>query len=247
MYGKYYYELSDDEKRSNSVKMEDLGVSINHPVQREWEDEIVDDYLKNGIYNAKCIAWKYGVSNYIDGPLKTRYKTYLEEELKGIIEQVNNLDYKDLDNYFAAVSKACPKCFGTIQIINSLFFRSKGKIPIYDYYAHVGLKALLYNVSPQEVFVGEAPSKTLQSKGRDNKHLMAVNLLREYMRQLEQLKSMCSDADKYFDKNGMFIDRDLDRALWVYGHCSVKWPDVIYNKADNLMVEFDEAFKELAK
>ena len=91
-----------------------------------------------------------------------------------------------------------PKNFGSVYIINLIYFLSKGKFPIYDKFAHKAAKALFMEKQPNEVYVGSAPEKN------DIKNV--VNLYNEYLWLLEKLFHNYS------------IDRITDRALWVYGH-----------------------------
>ena len=114
-------------------------------------------------------------------------------------------------------NKYCLRNYGTVYIINHMFFLSKGKVPIYDRFAHVAVKSLFMNKSPLEVYVPEAPSKDAHPKGRGpekNNYYLALNILEEYM---WLLKEVFPDE---IHKNGddMYISRKLDQALWVYGH-----------------------------
>ena len=113
--------------------------------------------------------------------------------------------------------------YGTVYIINQMFFLSKGAIPIYDRFAHVAVKALRMGKSPLEVFVPDAPLKNDHPKGKDRvnkEYFLAVNNLEEYMWLLNEV------FPDEIHKNGdiMFISRELDQALWVYGHAIRKWP-----------------------
>lgn len=90
--------------------------------------------------------------------------------------------------------------FGTVYLINLIYFRSEGKFPIYDQFAHKAVKALFANASPANIYIGPAPDKEEQTK--------VVALYREYLWLL----------DKVFGR--IKIERKLDQALWVYGHKS---------------------------
>lgn len=88
--------------------------------------------------------------------------------------------------------------FGTVYLINLIYFRSEGKLPIYDQFAHKAVKALFAKTTPDNIYIGPAPGKEEQKK---------VNALyREYLWLL----------DKVFGK--IEIERKLDQALWFYGH-----------------------------
>ncbi len=57
-------------------------------------------------------------------------------------------------------------------------------------------------MSPSEVFVGEAPDKTNIDE--------VIVMYNEYCYYLQEVFGRIN------------IDRDVDRALWVYGHCKKK-------------------------
>lgn len=100
-----------------------------------------------------------------------------------------------------------PKNIGPVYIINALFFLTGGKAPIYDVFAHKAVKALLLNISPSEVYMGGNPDK------HDIDNVTAM-----YLEYILLLKMIFKDEVKIKGKDDMFISRELDRALWVYGH-----------------------------
>lgn len=93
--------------------------------------------------------------------------------------------------------------FGTVYVINLIYFASKGILPIYDQFAHKAVKALYADVSPSDIYVGEAPEK------KNEKAVTA--LYREYLWLL----------DKVFGDTS--ISRNVDQALWAYGHAKSKY------------------------
>lgn len=222
-YEKYYFDdlKSEDKKTGN-----DLGVTITHPVSREFE-ALVMSCLAKDQQSIDTIAWKLGMQ-YKDGDLKDRYHTFPIEKVKKYINETAKLDLlfeseldirKSYDEVLSVVSDLELTGYGSVYIISSLFFLSKGKIPIYDYYAHVAVKALLDKINPQEVYVGAVPTKDQCSIG-DKSNKSAVNLLLEYQR---QLKDLAEGTEHFKTDEGMYISRQLDRALWVYGHAKEKW------------------------
>ncbi len=96
------------------------------------------------------------------------------------------------------------KGIGTVYLITLLFFISKGKYPIYDRYAIVAIKALKEELSPEHdtVQYSELPAK----KSGKFKSVFA-DYMEDYIHDIE---SFCK---KLYQTN-----RDIDRALWVYGH-----------------------------
>lgn len=120
------------------------------------------------------------------------------------------------DTILNTVNKLGLVGYGAVNIISSMFFLSKGKVPIYDYYAHVAVKALIFGKNPQDVYVA-VPGKVECSRV-DKKKRSAVNLLIEYMHMLKLL----DEDDEFVNKDSMYISRELDRVLWVYGHTNPK-------------------------
>ncbi|MCR4717308.1 MAG: hypothetical protein K5656_09010 [Lachnospiraceae bacterium] len=158
-----------------------------------------------------------------------RFKTYVRDN-KVEIDELNLKSPEDRKKLFIEIKdKYDLDNYGTVYIINHMFFLSQGAVPIYDYYAHVAVKALFMNKSPLEVYVG-APGKNDHPKGgkgleKDKKEkikneYLAVNTLEEYMWLLNEV----FPNEIHENGNVMYISRQLDRALWVYGHATKRWP-----------------------
>ncbi len=90
------------------------------------------------------------------------------------------------------------KNVGAVYLITILFFLSDKEYPIYDYFAHKAVKALYLKKKPHEVFVGAAPDKKEKDK--------VFAMYGEYIYLLDHVLGYHN------------IERELDRALWVYGH-----------------------------
>lgn len=218
----------------------------------ELEKYITDEKIKKGIFDAQSFAWKAGKAD-CNAAGKFEYKAPLPGKLINgngspikrtkdskafTVEEFNNYVNEheiNVEGYDFASEGVRKELFlkikdayslfnyGTVYIINQMFFLSRGAIPIYDRFAHVAVKALRMGKSPLEVFVPNAPLKNEQPKGKDRvnkKYFLAVNNLEEYMWLLNEV------FPDEIHKNGdiMFISRELDQALWVYGHAIRKWP-----------------------
>lgn len=128
--------------------------------------------------------------------------------------------------YIALTEKYNLYNFGSINIINMMFFMSKGAIPIYDYFAHLAVKALYLDKSPLEVVVNSAPGKNEHPRGgspaKKRDYYLAVNALEEYMWMLKEV------FPKEIHKKGsdMYISRAIDQSLWVYGHAYKQFPPI---------------------
>lgn len=130
---------------------------------------------------------------------------------KGEFEEKVNCFHKVYDDFLKAMpavyikngeEKKLPN-FGSVYIINLIYFATKGIMPIYDQFAHRAVKALYADISPDKIYVGPAPDKEETDK--------VVALYREYMWLL----------DKVFGE--ISIKRETDQALWAYGHDSQKF------------------------
>lgn len=105
------------------------------------------------------------------------------------------------------------KGLGTVYCITLLYFISKGKYPIFDQFADKALDVISQN---KEEFpsIDSKSYKPLPSdlpiKGEKLKQFK--ERYDEYCEKIEKLKSQLSV--RYRNPQ----NRDLDRALWVYGH-----------------------------
>lgn len=208
VYQKFYFK----ENTSTSK------INIRNTTPRSIE-EYIENKLRQGIIDVSIVAWKAGTldfntqkpklknGNYLNGYGKIIIKDRLEEYLNSIDKAVvkKALENNDLEKAYSYLLHNVPNNFGSVYIINLMYFISQGKCPIYDRFAHKALKALFFNVAPCEVYVGPAPAK---SSIKD-----VINMYREYIALLKIV----------FGKS--CISRDLDRALWVYGHNDIKYED----------------------
>ena len=97
--------------------------------------------------------------------------------------------------------------FGTVYILTILYFITKGQQPIFDRCAYKAAKAIFLGKQPNDIWYESPSSKS--AKG-------ILNVISDYKWYLEQVFGM-SD-----------ISRDVDRALWVYGHTVIWKGNSIY-------------------
>ena len=103
---------------------------------------------------------------------------------------------------------------GTVYCITLLYFISKGKHPIFDQFADKALDVISQNKEAfpnaddkkYEPIPSDLPTKDEKKMGELKERY------KRYCKKIETLKSQLSD--RYRDPQ----NRDLDRALWVYGH-----------------------------
>lgn len=200
-------------------------------------EEKVMEQLESSKFDEIALAWKAGKvdwecdrlvttdsfknddkDSYINGYggkiKKDAFDSYCEilEEKKEIINEF--VDNKDWEKAYKTVMEISPDNIGPVYNINTLFFLTGGKAPIYDKFAHKAVKALLLDIEPNNVYLGSNPDK------RDV--VKVVAMYKEYMILLEKLFKDWFDNRK---EEYMFIPRELDRALWVYGHSKKKYDE----------------------
>lgn len=221
-----------------------LGIKGIKATRLEDEQNIVDK-LKDGIHDQNVIAWKmgsykneedisperirgtygyYDMSNYLDqiSQNKSAILDKIQHALVHFKDEHNQLDaIKELSEAFEII-KSCntEKSFGTVYMINTMFFLSKGEIPIYDVNVYRAIQALYLKKNPKDIIVSDAPS------AKDS--MGAMFRLIEYMYLLNQLfgEEKKTPSTEYPDCEHVgYISRGLDRALWVYGKCSKIYED----------------------
>ena len=99
-----------------------------------------------------------------------------------------------------------PEGIGTIYLITLLYFISKGKYPIYDRFADLAIQAIIQKEKPGTKLNHKEPV----TKGDNKFDTIYIDTIKPFSKRIEKA---FHSYDKYL-KN-----RDLDRALWVYGHC----------------------------
>ena len=235
-YEKYYF------KETYEINIS-LGINGIRTTKLNDEKFIVDK-LKNGIHDQYAIAWKlgsfrsgedisskrirgtygkyYDMSDYIDQIEKNRSEIIgkLQDAVVHFNGEHDQLDaVKDLSEAFDII-KSCntEQAFGTVYMINTMFFLTQGEIPIYDKNVYRAIQALYLSKSPKDIIVSDA------SSAKDS--MGAMFRLIEYLYLLDQVfgeerKSQSKEFAEY--EHVGYISRGLDRALWVYGQCTEKY------------------------
>ena len=149
------------------------------------------------------------------------------QELQKYLEFVDkiwddhNLSEKKFWDIFQSLVESetkIPDGFGTVYIINLIYFKSKGNWPIYDKYAHKALKAIYFGRRPYEIWIPGAPGKTIITKKNGIVANKEVNCMySEYLWLLDEIFG----GHDYETMHGRLIDR----ALWVYGHATEEYEE----------------------
>lgn len=121
---------------------------------------------------------------------------------------------------------------GFVYAVTLLFFATRGAYPIYDRYAHIGLKSAMDGRNPIDEQCKITPScydkmfrSAYHKKGEDISRDDFGNAWKDYLGYKANL------MEKNENPKGVFADeydedvshyRDIDRALWAYGHLFYK-------------------------
>lgn len=143
---------------------------------------------------------KSALEDYLDRLLKTEYDI---DDLESMYKTIITLQDHDINNN-ELCEEAVIKNLGTVYSFMIIYFLSNQKWPIYDQFSHKAVKALYLDMSPKDVFVGQAPDKT------NTNHVLAM------------YKEYCWLLNRVFGE--ISIEREYDQALWVYGHCNKEYP-----------------------
>ncbi|MBR4435123.1 MAG: hypothetical protein IKS90_03390 [Clostridia bacterium] len=164
------------------------------------------------------LVWKTGAKEYkysddeITLTPPGREETNITNLAKKIVEEQADLRKKASECCFAEAYKSIldivveseAKNIGTVYCITLLFFLSMGKIAIYDKQAHKSLLAIKNCVLPgKSVGYLTPPDKTAKKK--------VAEMYDEFYQMLIELFPDYPDCD-------IPCKRNIDRALWVYGH-----------------------------
>ena len=122
-----------------------------------------------------------------------------------------NLGYlRSLNSKQQVLNKLVDDCntqnIGTVYLITPLYFITKMEYPIYDRFAAIAIEAITEGKKPGE----ELHYKELPQKNEKSFRSLIDNESSQYQRYINQLYAQFEEGYKQ--------TRDIDRALWVYGH-----------------------------
>lgn len=234
-------EIDEDEfiHIYNECYYVDSGQKIPRVVKSSrYVEERIDDILKRGIQNqldvVYILAWKIGKIKHTASEQEQdfvfasdwehaknfdvlRYKRpfRLKEIADYVASNIKELESKaesnpqgvlnQLNAYFVQQNISG---LGTVYLLTLLYFISKGKYPIYDRFASIAIDAIIAEKNPgSKISYHLLPAKDTERF----KHVFEENMV-PYMK---KIKKVFGDTNIY--KNNP-ADRNIDRALWVYGH-----------------------------
>lgn len=190
-------------------------------------ENYMDALLKNGIREpldvVRILAWKLGKIKHSESENGFFYAKDWENAERFKVYRYNRpLDIRAISEYIAnnitrleETAMTAPQqvlCelrdlniagLGTVYLITLLYFISRGKYPIYDRFAWMAIQAICGDKKPGEAVAAiELPWKNSRAFERVFDTYMVPFM--------EQLESVFGTAYQEC--------RDVDRALWVYGH-----------------------------
>jgi len=195
---------------------------LNHQ-KSECEKSFV--YTKSSNKNSK--GWTFDGNCETATAVTRRTIDNLYPFLKFISNELNTGE--DSDELLKKLNEKSPDGIGTVYLITFLYFITCGEEPIYDVFAMAALDAIYPDESKTEslalgsyVKMRELPSK------KDTSFLNLLNTEKtgrnksKYIIYKEKLNRFMEEINEERKKNGEKpIDnkcRDIDRALWGYGH-----------------------------
>lgn len=123
------------------------------------------------------------------------------------IDELNELSKTNPQAVLDKLRENSPKGIGTVYFITLLYFISKGKYPIYDRFAALALEGIYCGKNPLKDKIEKSVLPDKNSKDFSN----VYGYIEKYSNRLSEIFS----AD--YNKN-IETYRNIDRALWVYGH-----------------------------
>lgn len=234
-----FYDLNGNEiEKKEFIELYSKSYYLDEPrVKRVSQNSrYIEDYIDELLFDRgiscpkdviEILAWKIGKIKHRDSQNAQRFvysKDWANVESFHVNRYGKELDLSGFVEYIATnienlTSKAqsdpqgvlnelkenaqAPKGIGTVYLITLLYFISKGKYPIYDRFAMMAVDAIIKDKKPGEtVKYTELPDKNSF--------------------QFNQVFGLCQN--EYIDKiekifgHDYLESRDIDRALWVYGH-----------------------------
>jgi len=256
-YSQFYFDNSIDPRIKTIIGIpSDLGT-----ISKEAEAWITNKRLKKGIFDNYSLAWKSGKvfwqnntlclkdSFISDGTYRNGYGSPINiqdfENYCNTLNCISQSDWKNLtfEDLYSSIVKSSPINLGPVYICTSIFFKTKGNLPIYDQFAHKAIRALICEMKPSDIYIGSNPGKTEINK--------VVTMYNEYYQLVGKLQFDDAFRTEFGDlskRNTEFISRKFDQALWVYGHCFNSWFDIPFKLSlaiDNLTEENEDLRSQL--
>lgn len=233
---KFYNKNGNEIKKEEFIKMysDSYFIGNDRVVPRvnqnsRYAEEQIEDILENGIKTpidiVHILAWKIGKLKHSECDSKNKFvyskdwknaedmeaRLYKKDfEIKKFCDFVmKHLSYmeqcisdKKPQDVLNKLKEGSVSGVGPVYMITMLYFISKKKYPIYDRFAFKAVEAIVNETKPGTTI----KEKELPDKNSKKFKTIMENDMKDY---IDNLKKVFGDE---------FNDRDVDRALWVYGH-----------------------------
>lgn len=189
-----------------------------------YVEKEIEAILENGIHSfeefARVLAWKIGKikhhtsdetneikysSDWKDVEDNGKAKLYGKDlDIKKIYNCFENAR-NDFENPIKFLDSFDFKYIGPVYLLTLLYFASKGIYPIYDRFAHIAL----IKITKNDDFNSLIDQKELDKEFQKNKEIKTwfEDYENNYIGKIQKVF-----GDQYKE------NRDIDRALWTYGH-----------------------------
>ncbi len=200
----------------------------------DWEDIENWDGEDFGDLNITRYGQKFDVKElavYLINNVDGRFKDWI---------LINKPEY--ILNSFVINLKKDLNGIGTVYLVTLLYFISKGKYPIYDRFADIAMQAICDYPERRPSDGNFITANTLTMKPQN----VCDNVEKEPygFQVMKELILFKKKIDEVFDYDKNYIaNRDIDRALWVYGHLfsSDKKKSLIHNKEKISNKDYDKS------
>lgn len=203
-------------------------VTQNSTVAESEMERILQEGIRKPTDVYKIMAWKVGKIRHADSDMANkivyaanwvnaesgvvknyRFRLDMRRFAENIVaniehlEKIAEMDPQAVLNQLKAGEVSAPKGIGTVYLITLLYFISHGKWPIYDRFAMMALMAITEEKKPGDtVSFSDLPEKSSEEFGS------VMDLCKQ-----EYIGRLISVFGEEYNCN-----RNVDRALWVYGH-----------------------------
>lgn len=210
---------------NNSYYLQNNRTIKRVPRNSEYVEKEIEYILENGIKTkediTKIIAWKIGRIDhcnsekkqcfiyYKNKPNVNRYNRpvplrplfeYILNDIGTLEKQANDYPQEVLEKLLAFNG------IGSVYAITILYFLSRKMYPIYDQFAHIAIKVIDEENSFNSLITDADLKREFNPDSRN-----ATKIFENYNEYyIKRLQSIFGNAYK--------TNRDIDRALWVYGH-----------------------------
>lgn len=206
-------------------------VAKNSRLVENQMDTILAEGIKGKRDVIRILAWKIGKIKHPDVVDENRFvyhSDWLEAEehpekikrygkpfqidgfAQDIADNIKCLEEKEPQWVLNWLNDKAPRGIGTVYMLTLLYFISRGQCPIYDKFAKMAIDAIQGGAAvldnhqkKPEICYRELPS-------RSDDEFETI-----YKDRIEGYKC---DIDRIFGYENYKEDRNIDRALWVYGH-----------------------------